>query len=365
MLAALLFVAAALAAQDADALIKSGSEKLARDDFKGAARDFARALEINPRRADACLGLGKAHYKLKEFEAIEDLTRCIVLDPANADAYYWRGVVYLESNHHRLSLRDFTKCMDLGAKAPVVYAGRAMSLAKLAEFEKAEADYNRALEGGLQNPATFGGRGWARLVLQDLRGAISDSSRAILLDSNEGDLYAHRFMAYFGLHSWDNALNDLYRKQGMDGTDNEAVASLIYLTRLRKGEGEAVARELKTRLAPPASDWMRAIQSYLLGPVADDDLLNVAQSNPKLAPTRTGTALFYIGQKHLLAGDSKEAMKYFSRAIAALGRGETERVLAQAELAFHRSEKRRLLLGDLESRFRAVKPFEARFKAEG
>jgi tetratricopeptide (TPR) repeat protein len=58
-----------MAEQDKIALYRSGMDKYAQQDFRGALADFAKALEIDPRFADVFHSMGHCHEKLGDFDA--------------------------------------------------------------------------------------------------------------------------------------------------------------------------------------------------------------------------------------------------------------------------------------------------------
>lgn len=365
MWAAFLLVAATFSSQDADSLVKGGGEKLAQKDFKGAVQDFTRALDLDPKRADAALGRGKAHYKLNSAaEALEDFTRCTVLEPANPEGYYWRGVTYQELEEYRLAIRDFTKCLDLGATNPLLYERRGACLQNLGILEPAEADFSRAIDRTHDLESNYRERGTVRLGLPNLRGAISDLSRAISLDPKNQRLFVSRSIGYFGVQSWENALRDLRRVES-----SSRVASLwIYLIRCRMGEQDAAAKEIVARLdALPAAetDWARHIVAFMQGELGEAELLKAAGSDATPASARNADAHFFIAQKLLLAGKPEEATIHFRKTKELTKWSTQQHVLSRAEIDFCASEKRRLLLDRLEKRFLALGPCEAHLELAG
>src|ERR1700761_6866241 len=78
--------------QTAEQLIQSGNTKANQKDYQGAIDDFTKAIELNPKSADAYFYRANANSNLqKNEEAVADFTKTIELNPKKADAYYYRG----------------------------------------------------------------------------------------------------------------------------------------------------------------------------------------------------------------------------------------------------------------------------------
>lgn len=350
-----------LAFQDAPALAKSGSEKFDRKDYEGAARDFSRALELDPKFVVAYIGRGLARNRLDaRAEGLEDLTRAVTLDPARADGFFWRGTVYEDAGENRLAVRDYSHALELGLRDPLVFERRAYALNRLGEFEKAEVDATRALDAGRRSAGLYAFRGSLRQYLLDFRGGVADCSRAILLDPKDPTAYGQRFTAYFCLQSWDNALRDLQKQREMTGAPSDLSALWLYLVRARKGESDEAKKELRAHVAAHPQDkpsYTRSILSCLLGDLSDDDFL--ALPGPK------GAAQSVLAHKRLLAGDTAGAESQFAKAVELLNVFQEQRFVARAELLAAGAARRREVLGELEKKFRALGPIEVRLEGEG
>ena len=77
----------------AEKYFKLGLEKYDKKDYQGAIADFDKAIEINPKYADAYNNRGNAKNQLKQYqEAIADYNKAIELNPKNVQAYNNRGL---------------------------------------------------------------------------------------------------------------------------------------------------------------------------------------------------------------------------------------------------------------------------------
>ena len=78
-----------------DAYFRAGVNKLRRQDYQGAIKDFDRAIRHNRRNAQAYFARGVAYSYLENYQqAISDFDRAIQLNSRFAEAYINRGVAY-------------------------------------------------------------------------------------------------------------------------------------------------------------------------------------------------------------------------------------------------------------------------------
>jgi tetratricopeptide (TPR) repeat protein len=77
---------------DQNLFIMAGRIKLMENDLVGAARDFERAVELDPEDPKSHMQKGEAYYELGQFPiAADDYDRAIQLQPVNPHAYYNKG----------------------------------------------------------------------------------------------------------------------------------------------------------------------------------------------------------------------------------------------------------------------------------
>lgn len=78
--------------------------------------------------------------------AINDVSRNIVLEPNVADHYFVRGQYYARFNQHSNAINDFSKYISLKSDNPDVYFARAASYEETMNFDRAAADYTKITE---------------------------------------------------------------------------------------------------------------------------------------------------------------------------------------------------------------------------
>ncbi|MGD8372790.1 MAG: tetratricopeptide repeat protein, partial [Syntrophobacterales bacterium] len=77
--------------------------------------DFTRAIEINPRYAEAYFNRAGAYVEKDQYDqAISDLTRVIELDPEDPEAYNNRAVAYYYQGEYDKAWEDVYRAQSLG-----------------------------------------------------------------------------------------------------------------------------------------------------------------------------------------------------------------------------------------------------------
>jgi tetratricopeptide (TPR) repeat protein len=104
------------------------------------------ALKINDRNTDAYVMLSKVHKKTLDYPgAINDLSKCILIDPANPIFYLYRGNCYQEFSQHSNAINDYSKYISLRPGDPDGFFSRARSYEEIMNFDKAVEDYSRII----------------------------------------------------------------------------------------------------------------------------------------------------------------------------------------------------------------------------
>src|SRR5208283_97365 len=87
--------------------------------------DYNKAIELNPKDADAYYNRGNAYKVLRNFkQAISDYNKAIELDPKDADAYRNRGIAYKVLGNFEQAINDYSKAIELDPKDADAYYNR-------------------------------------------------------------------------------------------------------------------------------------------------------------------------------------------------------------------------------------------------
>jgi tetratricopeptide (TPR) repeat protein len=116
--------------------------------------------------------------------AIDDYTKAIELNPKFAEAYLNRGNLQFKLEYYAAAIGDFDKAIELNPNNASVFNNRGLAKFKTQDFEGAIADYNRAIRLNPQFSDAFLNRGTARYSTDDKTGACTDWRKALSLGNN-------------------------------------------------------------------------------------------------------------------------------------------------------------------------------------
>ncbi|MEO6789102.1 MAG: tetratricopeptide repeat protein, partial [Chthoniobacteraceae bacterium] len=275
----------------------------AKGDNDGALADFNRAIDIDPKLADAWHDRGAVRSQKGDLEgAIADLSRAVEIDPKNAKTLYERGM--LRKAH--------------------------------GEIEGAVADFSRVIELNPKNDSPYLGRAAAKSGLNDLDGAIADYGRALELNPKLARAHFSRGVAHYRQQHWQEAVAD-FDADARQEKPEEYGALLACVVRTRMGQGEAARKELHAWLEKRGDakrdGWVSKLGSFMLGTLDEAALLKAADSpDAKKTNGQRCEAWSYAGMQRLAAGQKAEAGDCFRKCVATEQKAFTEYTLASAEL---------------------------------
>jgi len=101
-------------------------------------------IKNNDRNTDAYLIRSQVYKKNLDYpNAINDISKTILIDPDNPAFYLARGKTYQEFNQHTNAINDFSKYILLKTDDPEAYFARAKSYEEIMSLDKAMEDYNK------------------------------------------------------------------------------------------------------------------------------------------------------------------------------------------------------------------------------
>lgn len=135
--------------QTAQEYLQTGIEKHKRQDFKGAIKDYDKAISLDKNLKDAFFNRGTCQLALKDFKsAMKDFDKTIELDPKFVEAYYSRASVYVSQEKYIESLPDLDKTIELDATTPNALTLRGQIRAQTGNKKGACEDFNKAKQIG-------------------------------------------------------------------------------------------------------------------------------------------------------------------------------------------------------------------------
>ena len=132
----------------ADDFYLRGGSKFKQQNYRGAVTDLSKAVNLNPRYADAYMKLGDTFYKLKSYQkAVNSYSKVIKITPRDSKAYLKRGMTRYMIKQYRGSLNDFNSSLRIDNRtsfAGVAYMARAITYIKLGNKQRARLDLQKA-----------------------------------------------------------------------------------------------------------------------------------------------------------------------------------------------------------------------------
>jgi tetratricopeptide (TPR) repeat protein len=277
--------------KDAESYAARGDAYRAKGHFDRAIADHSKAIELDPNYAVAYNDRGNAYQSKGDHDrAIADYTKAIEINPGLIIAYINRAAAYRTKGDLDAAVADYTKAIELDSNPARIYIQRGGVYETRSETALALADYAKAVELEPQNYAYVRGLGAVKYGMADFPGAAADMARALEL---KADAYSMLFR---------------------------------YLARSRAGE--AAGSELETNAARLTSkDWPYAAVELYLGKRTPAATLGSTKK-----PNERCEAQFYIGQWHVVKGNTAEAATALKAAVDTCPKTFVEYQAAVAEL---------------------------------
>jgi tetratricopeptide (TPR) repeat protein len=154
--------------------------------------DDARLGEVLSRR-------GWLHGQDKDWtRALADLDAAIGVQPRQARAHLWRGVVQATRGEYDLAVADFGRAIALDPNDADAWMNRGVALQQKNDFERSLPDLERALALAPRHALALNARCWSRAVLgRDLDGALADCNAALEVAPESSDGRNSRGFVHF------------------------------------------------------------------------------------------------------------------------------------------------------------------------
>jgi serine/threonine protein kinase len=203
----------------AEVFFKYGSECYKKKDYDGAIQNYSKAIELNPRYAEAYSDRGNSYYMKDDYDqAFTDYNKAIELNPQLAHAYLNRGDIYYGEKEYDQALLDYNRAIQVNPQYAAAYYKRGefyfnAYLKNVVEddgnYDRAIRDYNKAIKLNPQYAVAYNRRGYAFYYKGYYDQAMMDYNKAIELDPRAADAFHHRALVYhFHEEDWDRAIVD-------------------------------------------------------------------------------------------------------------------------------------------------------------
>ena len=158
-------------------------------DKAGAIKHYTQAIPINPQDAEAYIYRGIVKYAFGDKTgAIADFTQAITINPQYAEAYSNRGLVKYALGDKAGAIADHTQAITINPQLAMAYNNRGLAKSESGDKAGAIADYTQAITINPQYANAYSNRGLAKYALGDKAGAIKDLETAKQLFQQQGDI---------------------------------------------------------------------------------------------------------------------------------------------------------------------------------
>ena len=312
--------------------------------FDQALADFAKALELNPKDADAVFESGVVYeWKKQKDEAIAQYSRAIALNPDLIGPYNMRGVAYASKGMHDQAIDDFTKSLALKPDVAEVLYDRGRSYLEKARraprassetrglLDRAIADFDQAIRLRPDDVDTLDVRANAFVAAGFFDKAQADFDRAVKLRPASGAAFRSRGWNEFELGRFADAAADFSTAIRLEPTDAYGVLwRNIALSRLGQPDAAGL-RTAASGISP--GKWPRPLIDLFLGASSPADLRAASKAgDPDSLADQACEAAFYAGEYALLHGDQAGAKSLFTQAADSCPMADIEAIAAEREL---------------------------------
>lgn len=187
---------------------------LRQDNPLDARKYFNAALDLNKKYSDAYYNRGLSYVESKEYKkAISDFTRAIKYDPEDGESYYERGLIWYDKNKYRKALNNFSVAVKYVDSSKYIcecihkYMGDTYYELKM--YNLAIQSYTVSLTNDQNDTSAIYGRAMAKNQAKDYMGALSDYDRLIEMTNTDAEIFFRRgFLKAYHLHKRKSAIDD-------------------------------------------------------------------------------------------------------------------------------------------------------------
>ena len=194
-----------------------GTGESMRGEFDESIKTLLKAIELDPTLLDAYFVRGISFLEInRNNQALLDFNFVIQNDPDTSTNYYHRSLTYVALGMRDKALLDVTKAIALDPKNPDYYKYRCILYDGMEDYKLAIADATMAIKFG---DAT-GGHNNRAIVYEhkgEFQAAIDDWTKFLELDSNDIAAYCLRGILFEKVGNIEEAIADL--KKGLKKKD--------------------------------------------------------------------------------------------------------------------------------------------------
>jgi len=182
------------------------------------------ALLIEPASAELYFFRGYAKYNLDDyFGAEQDFTKSIDLSPFFSPAYNFRAVVRSQLSNFKGAFDDFSSAIKFDSTNAEVYVNRARTNLFLKMYYSCLVDCNKAIRLKYPSENVYILKGSAELAIGRYNSAVSSLKKAIEINPSDPFCYIQQGLVYLDIVKNDSAIFDFSKAIEVDSTNTYAL----------------------------------------------------------------------------------------------------------------------------------------------
>jgi Tfp pilus assembly protein PilF len=211
--------------------LKSAIDKYMAKDFKGAVKEFQRAIGLGPNSAnsvDAANYMAQAYLQLGETEnAIKAYKTGIRLNPYRDDTHTQLANLYFYEGRQDEAIKEYKEAVRLNPSAGNYYS-LGQGYLGAGQYGNAETQFSKVISLQPQDPAGYYGMGQTYSYQERYEDALSQFQMAILKDSKFYNPYAEMGYAYADMGMMEEAQAQVDFLENADPSLAAAVSRYMY-----------------------------------------------------------------------------------------------------------------------------------------
>jgi tetratricopeptide (TPR) repeat protein len=199
-------------APKADDYLAAAAQKYGKRDYRGALAEYDRIIQLQPNNAIAYNYRGVLKEKIQDLQGgLADYNRAISIDANYGEAYSNRGTLKASKLQDiQGALADYDLAIELNPKDAPAYSNRGNLKVKNMQIDAGLVDYNRAIQLDPNEATYYSYRAFLKILTSDRQGALADFNRSIQLNPNDAAVYLKRAdFRYYTLKDRPGGIADL------------------------------------------------------------------------------------------------------------------------------------------------------------
>jgi tetratricopeptide (TPR) repeat protein len=299
------------------ASVALGRQLYRQHEYDKAIEKYNEAIRLNPRSAEAYAFRGEVYLAKRDPEkAHQDSDQAIAIDNRLAVAYAFRGKASVDLGDFEAGFKDFETALQLDKNLALGYTYRGVARALKEQYDPALDDGNKAVTLEPKLAFFYTNRSFIRHLRGEEDQAIADCTQAITLDPRDAVPFLNRGLAHFARKDYDLAVKDFSTAFTLDRTWAAAVTNRGHAYLATRKYDDALADFTQVIALDPkdAAAYKDRGVAYLRKGAfepAVQDFTSAIERNPNYA-----VAYYHRGEAHAALGQLEPALDDYTQALA-------------------------------------------------